>query len=186
VVQQVFRYAKDTHRATHNPALDLADSRLLARPKVEHFAALERAQVGPMLRALAGSQVDPVTSAGLRLMLYTGLRDASLRGARWREIDLRERVWTVPAERMKSGREHRLPLPKQAVAVLSELAKLTRSNVNAYVFKGRGKAGYLAENTLRLALHGLGFKVTAHGFRSLLTDLLNEKGFLTLTGPNAS
>lgn len=177
VAQQVFRYAKDTHRATHNPALDLADSRLLEKPKVEHFAAIKAKQVGPMLRALVASQVDPVTAAALRIMLYTGLRDASLRAARWREIDLRARVWTLPGERMKSGREHRVPLPKQAVAVLSELARLTRKNANAFIFKGRGKDGYLAENTLRLALHGLGFKVTAHGFRSLLTDLLNEKGF---------
>jgi integrase len=177
VAQQVFRYAKDTHRSTHNPALDLADSRLLEKPKVTHFAAIQAKQVGPMLRALVPSAVDPVTAAALRMMLYTGLRDAALRAARWREIDLRARVWTVPGERMKSGREHRLPLPKQAVAVLSELAKLTRHTPNAFVFEGRGKAGHLAENTLRLALHGMGFKVTAHGFRSLLTDLLNEKGF---------
>lgn len=177
VAQQVFRYAKDTHRATHNPALDLADSRLLEKPKVTHFAAIKAKEVGPMLRALTASAVDPVTAAALQMMLYTGLRDASLRAARWREIDLRARVWTVPGERMKSGREHRLPLPKQAVAVLSGLAKLTRHNPTAFVFEGRGKDGHLAENTLRLALHGLGFKVTAHGFRSLLTDLLNEQGF---------
>jgi integrase len=179
VAQQVFRYAKDTHRATHNPALDLVDSRLLEKPKVTHFAAIKKTQVGPMLRALAKSQVEPVTAAALRMMLYTGLRDASLRAARWGEIDLRGRVWTVPTERMKSGREHRVPLPRQAVAVLSELATLTRHNANDFVFKGRGKDGHLAENTLRLALHGLGFKVTAHGFRSLLTDLLNERGFNT-------
>jgi integrase len=177
VAQQVFAYAKDTHRATSNPGRELAGSSVLAKPEVTHFAAIKATQVGPMLRALAASEVDPVTAAALRLMLYTGLRDASLRGAQWREIDLKARVWTVPAERMKSGREHRLPLPKQAIALLSELAKLTRRNGASFVFAGRGKAGYLAENTLRLALHGLGFKVTAHGFRSLITDVLNEAGF---------
>jgi integrase len=110
-------------------------------------------------------------------MLYTGLRDGSLRAAHWNEIDLKAATWTVPAERMKSGREHRLPLPKQAVAALRELAKLTRAKPNAFVFASYGKDGFLAENTLRVALHRLGFKVTAHGFRSLLTDLLNENGF---------
>lgn len=177
VAQQVFAYAKDTHRATHNPARELAGSSALAKPEVTHFAAIKGTQVGPMLRAIAASEVDPVTAAALRMMLYTGLRDAALRGARWRDIELKARVWIVPGERMKSGREHRLPLPKQAVSVLSELAKLTRHNGASFVFAGRGKAGFLAENTLRLALHGLGFKVTAHGFRSLITDVLNERGF---------
>ena len=177
VAAQVFRHAKETHRAQHNPALELARSRLLKKPEVTHFAALKVAQVGPFLRKLAESQVEPVTRAGLLLMLYTGLRDAALRAGRWPEVDLRTGTWTVPAERMKSGREHVLPLPKQGVAVLRELAKITKTDDAAYIFASRGKAGYLAENTLRLAMHGLGFKVTAHGFRSLLTDLLNEQGF---------
>jgi integrase len=133
--------------------------------------------VGPLLKKLSSSGVEPVTRAGLLLMLCTGLRDSTLRGARWQEIDLKAAKWTVPPERMKSRREHAVPLPRQAVAILKELAKLTRRNASSFVFASRSKAGFLAENTLRLALHGLGFKVTAHGFRSLLTDLLNERGF---------
>ena len=177
VAAQVFSYAKDAHRATHNPARELAGNKLLKRPEIRHFAALKAEQVGPMLRALAESGTEPVTKAALLLMLFTGLRDAALRGARWQEIDLDAATWTVPAERMKSGREHRLPLPRQAVLVFKDLARLTGSKPGAFVFASVGKSGYLAENTLRLALHRLGFKVTAHGFRSLLTDVLNEAGF---------
>ena len=110
-------------------------------------------------------------------MLYTGLRDHSLRAARWEEIDLKTATWTVPSERMKSRRKHVVPLPTQAVATLTELGKLTRHTPKSFVFVGFGKTGFLAENTLRAALHRLGFKVTAHGLRSLITDLLNENGF---------
>ena len=177
VAAQVFRFAKDTHRATHNPARDLADSSLLKKPEVRHFGALKADEVGPLLRALATSETEPTTRAALLLMLYTGLRDFSLRAARWQEFDLKAATWTVPPERMKSRRQHIVPLPRQAAATLKELAKLTRKDTDSFVFASRAKAGYLAENTLRLAMHGLGFKVTAHGFRSLITDLLNEQGF---------
>lgn len=177
VAAQVFDYAKATHRARANPARELARNPLLKAPEVQHFAALKRDQVGPMLRALAKSEAGFSVKAALLLMMFTGLRDAALRGATWQEIDLDTAVWTVPAKRMKSGREHRLPLPKQAIAVLKHLAAEAGSEPSAFVFASTSKAGYLAENTLRIALHRLGFKVTAHGFRSLLTDVLNVAGF---------
>jgi len=177
VAAQIFRYAKDTHRATTNPARDLADSTVLRKPAVRHFAAIKTEHVGAMLRALQSSATEPVTKAAMLLMLYTGLRDYSLRAARWSEIDLTAGTWTVPAARMKSGRAHVVPLPQQAVVLLSDLAKLTSTGPESFVFASRGKSGHLAENTLRVRLHGLGFKVTAHGFRSLITDLLNEQGF---------
>lgn len=177
VAAQIFRFAIDTHRATSNPARDLAESSLLKKPEVRHFAAIKADQLGPMLRALAQSGMEPVTRAALLLMMFTGLRDAALRGAQWPEIDLDAAVWVVPAERMKSGREHKVPLPTQAVAILKYLKQLTGATPRGYVFASSGKAGFLAENTLRIALHRLGFKVTAHGFRSLLTDELNKAGF---------
>ena len=177
VAALLFAYAKDTHRATSNPGRELAQSSVLKRPEAKHFAALKAEKVGPLLKKLAASGVEPVTRVALVLMLLTGLRDSTLRGGRWQEIDLKAEKWIVPGERMKSRREHAVPLPRQAVSILKELAKLTRRNTNSFIFASRAKAGFLAENTLRLALHGLGFKVTAHGFRSLLTDLLNERGF---------
>ena len=175
IAAQIFDYAIGTGRATVNPARDL--SKALRKPEVKHFAALRVEEVGDFLRALAASNVEPVTKAALRLMLLTGLRDHSLRGARWSEVDLNAGRWTVPAERMKRGEAHTVPLPTQAVAVLRDLAPLTDRGPESLIFASTGKSGHLAENTLRLALHRLGFKVTAHGFRSLLTDQLYLAGF---------
>lgn len=175
IAAQIFDYAIGTGRARANPARDLAKA--LRKPEVKHFAALPVDQVGEFLRALNASGIEPVTKAALRLMLLTGLRDYSLRGARWAEVDVRAGRWTVPAERMKRGEAHTVPLPGQAITVLRELADLTDHGPQSFIFAGAGKAGHLAENTLRIALHRLGFKVTAHGFRSLLTDELYKAGF---------
>lgn len=177
VAAQVFAYAIDTGRAERNPGLELARSTVLARVPVKHFAALQPEQVGPMLRALKASGCSPVVKAAIHLMLMTGLRDFSLRSARWNEIDIVGARWTVPAERMKHAQDHTVPLPTQAVAILTELKRLTGRKADGFVFASTGKQGFLAENTLRLTLHRLGFPVTAHGFRSLLTDLLNQRGF---------
>lgn len=181
VAQQVFAYAKDTHRATHNPARELAGSSVLKKPPVAPFAALKAKQVGGALRKLDASLTEPATRAALLLMFNTGVRDFALRAAKWDEFDLKAGIWTLPEARRKTRKSfpgnHLLPLPKQAVAMLKELAKLTQTSPVACVFASRGKEGFLAENTLRYTLHRLGYKVTAHGVRSLLTDVLNEKGF---------
>jgi integrase len=177
IARQIMGYAKARKWIAANPLADILSHPDIPKPEVKHFAAIKPEQVGPMLRALGGSGTELVTRAAIMLMLFTGLRDASLRGARWSEIDTEAATWTVPAARMKSRREHALPLPRQAVEIFKALAKLTNKGPDSFVFASRGKAGFLAENTLRIRLHGLGFKVTAHGFRSLITDLLNVNGF---------
>lgn len=187
IAAQVFDYAIAHELAENNPARAILKS--MDKPEVRHFEALHREQIGPMLRNLDDdTSLDLVTKAGLYLSLVTSLRDNSLRGAKWKEFDLggakwenvelHGAVWEVPGERMKGRRPHRVPIPRQGVAVLRMLYGLTYKGPDSYVFASeRAKAGYMAENTLRLALHRLGFKVTVHGMRSLMTDLLNEVGF---------
>ncbi len=176
VAQQIFGHAIATGRATNNPARDVTKA-LAKRPEPTHYAALHADQIGSFLTALDASGATAVTKAALLLMLYTGLRDGSLRGAKWQEIDLEAGRWTVPAERMKRREEHSVPLPRQAVAVLKALHPSTYRGPDSFIFASTGEAGFLAENTLRIALHRLGFEVTAHGFRSLLTDELYKAGF---------
>jgi integrase len=181
IAAQIFSYARATHRGTTNPARDMADNPYFKKPPVQHLLALPKDQVGNLIKALNKTGVDQIldskTVCALRLALYTGLRDNSIRGALWEEIDFESGVWSVPSSRMKSGREHQVPLPSQAVQALKEIESLTYREPKSYVFPGGGKHKIMSENTLRLALHRLGFKVTAHGLRSLITDVLNENGF---------
>jgi integrase len=181
IASQIFSHARATHRGTTNPARDMADNPYFKKPLVVHFSALPQGDVAQLIRKLnlTGTEqiLDAKTVCALRLALYTGLRDNSIRGAFWREIDLDAGFWTVPSTRMKSGREHQVPLPTQAVAALKTIYPLTYRSDDGSVFPGGGKHKIMSENTLRLALHRLGFKVTAHGMRSLITDVLNEHGF---------
>ncbi len=181
IAGQIFSYARATHRATSNPARDMTDNPYFKKPPVKHHDALPKEQVPQLMAALNKSQIeqqlDIKTVCALKLVLYTGLRDNSVRGAKWSEIDLINKIWTVPASRMKSRKEFRLPLPTQAVAVFRTLEAITSNDSNRYVFPSASKYSVLAENTLRLALHRLGFEVTIHGMRSLITNVLNEKGF---------
>ena len=178
---QVFSYARATHRGATNPARDMADNPYFKKPPVKHFVALPQNQVGALIKELnktgADQKLDPKTVCALRLALYTGLRDNSIRGALWNEIDTAAGIWSVPGSRMKSGRDHQVPLSTQAIAALESIRPLTYRNQSSYLFPGGGKHKIMSENTLRLALHRLGFKVTAHGMRSLITDVLNENGF---------
>jgi integrase len=177
IASQIFLYAIASGRATVNPATGIVKA-MAARPTTEHHAAMQGEQIGTFLKALDGGKgANKVTAAALKVMFYTGLRDGSLRGAQWKEINLGAARWTIPAERMKRRVQHSVPLPAQAVAALKELQRLTGRGPDSFVFASTGKAGYLAENTLRVALHRLGFEVTAHGFRSLITDELYKAGF---------
>jgi integrase len=181
IAAQIFSYARATHRATGNPARDLSDNPYLKKPTVKHYEALSSGDVPSLMNALNKTgkvqKLDIKTVCALKLALYTGLRDNSIRGALWNEIDFDRRVWTVPASRMKSRKEFTLPLPAQAIEALKILELLTFKDKNCFIFPSSGKYGYMAENTLRLALHRLGFKVTVHGMRSLITNVLNEHSF---------
>ncbi len=181
IAAQIFSYARATHRGSGNPARDMTDNPYFKKPPVKHFDALNKADVPKLMEALnqtGGAQaLDVKTVCALKLALYTGLRDHSIRGAKWSEIDFASATWLVPAERMKLRRAFKVPLPTQAIGVLQTLKTLTYKDDNSYIFPSSGKYGYMAENTLRLALHSLGFKVTVHGMRSLITNVLNEHRF---------
>jgi integrase len=177
VASQVFRFGKDSHRCKTNPASDLARSSLLKPVGHKPFAAIPKEELGDFLRALDNAGIEVATRVALFSALYTGLRDYAIRGALWGEIDLEAGTWTVPAIRMKLRREFRTSLPNQLVNELSSLYELTYDGEESVVFASYGKDGHLAENSLRIAMHRLGFVYTLHGFRSLMTDVLNEQSF---------
>jgi integrase len=150
------------------------------RPPVKHRGALKLGEVGEMLRPLDDAPLRDATRSAILLLMYTGLRDFALRGARWKEIDFEAKLWEIPAERMKGrvGRRkaHVVPLPRQAIKVLRELA--VDPKPDDFIFAGQRRNKCIAENTITVALRSLGFPgVTAHGCRSLLTDFCYEAGF---------
>ena len=143
--------------------------------KVKHHAALPYGDIGEFMRAL---RLDSsVTAAALEFTILTAGRTGEVIGARWGEIDLEAKVWTVPAERMKAGRDHRVPLSDAAVAVLDRMKPLAPvgSAPDGYVFPGVRKGKPLSNMTMLMALRRMGHDdLTVHGFRSTFRDWAGE------------
>lgn len=128
---RVFRYACATLRAERDPASVLRGA--LTTPRVRHHAAiLEPKRVGELLRAIEGYGGRRETGIALLLMAHLFLRPGELRQGEWSEIDFEERVWRVPAGRMKMGRPHVVPLSSQACDLLQQLRAL--DNPGVYLF----------------------------------------------------
>jgi len=175
---QVLRYAIATGRADSDPTRDLRGA-LTPVAKRNHPAITEPARVGELLRAIDGYIGDPATVAALKLAPLLFVRPGELRGAQWREFDLEAAEWRIPAERMKMREQHLVPLSRQALAILRQLQSITGQG--RYLFPSlRTRERPISENTLGAALRRLGFskdEMTAHGFRSTASTLLNEQGF---------
>lgn len=177
VCGRVFRYAIATGRAEHDLSANLRDA--LIAPKVKHLAAITNSQeVGPLLRAIEGFEGHKVTRVALRLAPHVFVRPGELRHAEWAEIDFEGAVWSIPAEKTKMRRAHRVPLSRQAIALLREAREI--SGKWNYVFPGfQSIKRPMSENALNGALRRLGYsgeEMTSHGFRAMASTLLNEMG----------
>ena len=147
--------------------------------KVRHHAALPWAEVPHFMRLLR--QREGTAARALELAVLTAARTGEVLGMRWSEIDFAQAVWTVPAERMKAGREHRVPLAPAAVALLRGLPPpdapnhLTEGAGAALVFPGAGAGRPLSNMAMLMLLRRMGRgDLTAHGFRSSFRDWAAE------------
>jgi integrase len=175
VIGSAFRFAVVTGRASVDPTGALRGA--LIAPTVRHRAAIiEPLALGELLRAIDGRNGMPEVRGGLQLLALTFVGPGELRGARRDEIDLDEAVWTIPSERMKMRRPHRIPLTRQTIAVLKNLRSIT-GEADLILPGARGRGRPLSENTLNAALRRLGYtkdEMTAHGFRTAASSILNE------------
>jgi integrase len=132
------------------------------------YAALPYAEVPDFIAKL--SLQRGVGPKAMEFMILTAGRSIEVKDARWSEIDLEKRLWIIPAPRMKEKREHRLPLPDRAIAILKELPR-----EGEFVFIGGWKNHPIGKNTFLKLIRGLGHEhVTAHGFRSSFRDWAGE------------
>lgn len=177
LINCVFSHAVSEKLIKSNPVILLTGNKKLKKNKVNHFKAIKRDDVGELFYWLSkGGKEQPldfVTVASIYLTVYTGLRNNSIRGARWKEINFAKKKWTVPANRMKLGNEFSVPLPRQAIVVLKKLKQLTFRNDEDYIFQSKTNSNnHISENTARLAIKALGFDATQHGMRTLIQTTL--------------
>jgi integrase len=176
-ISEVFRLAVQSGRADSDPTGALKGA--LASPVCSHRAAIvDPKELGALFRATATYQGAPETVAALELAALTFVRPGELRAAEWREIDFENAVWSIPSERMKMRRPHKIPLAPRALAILTQLKNIT--GLGKFLFPSvRSPSRCMSENTINAALRRLGFtkeEMTGHGFRSAASSLLNESG----------
>lgn len=175
-IESVLNWAKARgYRSGENPAQwkGHLDNLLPARSRissVKHHAALPYDETPQFMKKLR-EQIG-VSAQALAFLILTAARTGEIIGARWEEIDLTAKMWTVPAVRMKGGREHRVPLSGEALAILNRLA--TRLP-KGFVFAGRS-GGQMSNMALLMLLRRMGYEsLTAHGFRSTFRDWAAER-----------
>ncbi len=174
-IEAVLNYASTMRaRAGDNPARwrgHLAN--LLASPSkvraVKHHAALDWRQAPAFMTDLAKRQ--GIDARALAFTILTAARSGEVRGMTWGEVDLEDAAWTVPATRIKAGREHRVPLQSAAIALLGDFGQ-----PDDLVFPSPVKAGKpLSDATLAAVLGRMGYDhITVHGFRSTFRDWAGE------------
>ncbi len=167
-MRTVFRWAMAHGFTETNPAGEAIDGALPPMPKVKaHLRSLPYQEVAAALATVEGSQASIPAKLCFRFLVLTAARSGEARGATWDEIDMTERVWKIPSERMKAGVEHRVPLSEQALEVLAHAYALREES--GLVFPSPLKPGSpMSDMTLTKILRstGLAERATVHGFRS--------------------
>ena len=177
MIEAVCDYAKAAgYRTGENPAAWRGNlAHLLPKQKKlsrGHFAAMPHSEVGGFVQALREHQHKSVAAYALELLILTGVRSNEVLGAKWAEIDLANALWVIPKERMKTGKEHRVPLSPSAMRVVSAMAATKQSD---WVFPSpRGDRG-LSHIVLQKVMAKLGVDFTVHGFRSSLRDWAGDE-----------
>lgn len=176
-IGQVFRYAVANQLVRSDPTRDLRGALANRRPK-NLAAILDPRAFGGLLRDIDAYDGLPLTKLALQLAPLVFVRPGELRRAEWAEVDIDQAVWRIPPEKMKARKEHVVPLARQAIAILREVEAI--SGGGRFVFPSvRSRSDPMSENTLNAALRRLGYtgdEMTAHGFRSTASTLLNESG----------
>jgi integrase len=173
---QVFRYAIATGRAERDISADLRGA--LTIKKTVHHSKLEENELCEFLQKLEKYDGEDQTKMALKFLILTFVRTIELRGARWEEVNFKTKEWHIPAERMKMGYKHIVPLSGQAIKILEEVKKYNGNY--EFIFPSQtNKHKLMSENTMLFAMYRMGYhsRATPHGFRATASTILNEKGF---------
>ena len=173
----IFKYAVTLGLVDADPCRDLRPA-LKPYAKGQLAAITKPKEVGALMLSIDDYKGSLVVRSALLYSALTFCRPGEIRHAEWTEIDFDENMWTVPAEKMKGRVEHKVPLSRQALEVLEGIRPYTGSG--KYVFPTPRSANRpLSENGVLTALRNMGYtkeQMTAHGFRSMASTLLNELG----------
>jgi integrase len=178
---QIFRYGVATGKNPRDPSADLKGA--LTTAKTKHYAALEIKDMPEFLQRLEknDARLFPQTRRGIKLLMLTFVRTSELINAEWGEFDLENAIWEIPADRMKMGKPHIVPLSSQVLALLQEQKEEVQHLNTPYVFPNQVRPRKpMSNNTILAGIKRLGYagRMTGHGFRALaMTALMEQLGY---------
>ena len=175
-INEIMVYALNTGLVSENPLIGI--NKAFEVPKKKHMPTLKPNELPELMQALNVASIKIITRCLIEWQLHTMCRPNESAGARWEEIDVENRLWTIPAERMKMNREQVIPLTKQTMSILEHIRPISAHR--EFLFPAdRNYLKHANESTANVALGRMGFKgrLVAHGMRSLASTALNEQGF---------
>jgi len=178
ICSQIFRFAIACGLGDQDPAAPLIGA--LQPPPKKHYPSItDPKQVGQLLLSIDSYQGSQIVYCAFKLSPLLFVRPGELRQAEWSEFDFEAAEWRIPKEKMKMRNPHIVPLSRQALEIFESLKPLTGSG--RYVFPAMTTSlRPMSENTINMALRRIGYtkeEMTAHGFRSMASTLLNEQGW---------
>lgn len=173
----VFRHGMALGVCPTDPAENLKT--IMLTPPKGNMPALSQEEFPEFMRKMRAAADQKLTWFAIELLALTFVRTSELIGGRWAEIDFDERIWNIPAERMKKSRPHFVPLSNQAVDLLQRLHLITGTGQFLFPQWGRIKSGKTMSNaTILRCIDRLGYRnrMSGHGFRAVASTALNESG----------
>lgn len=175
-VNEIMIYAVNTGLIDANPASGVGMA--FEKPKKQNMPTLRPEELPKLMRSLVMSNLSVQTRCLIEWQLLTLVRPSEASGARWAEIDLNAKLWTIPAERMKAKREHHVPLSHQALDILEVMKPISAHREHIFPSRNDPKQP-MNSQTANAALKRIGYggRLVAHGLRSIASTALNESGF---------
>ena len=175
-INEIMIYAVNTGLIDANPASGVGMA--FEKPKKQNMPTLRPEELPKLMRSLVMSNLSVPTRCLIEWQLLTLVRPSEASGARWAEIDLHAKLWTIPAERMKAKREHIVPLSTQALEILEVMKPISAHHEHLFPSRNNPKQP-MNSQTANAALKRIGFggKLVAHGLRSIASTAMNEAFF---------
>jgi integrase len=175
-IGQIFRYAIAVGKAEFDPTSSLRGA-LKAKARAVHHHKISPRELPKFFADLRAYDVNPITQLAIEFVLHTMVRTSEARSARFSEFDTSgaSPLWRIPAERMKAGRPHLVPLSDRTVTLVRKIQAL---NPTSEFLFASPRGGVICANTMIFALYRMGYKgkLTIHGFRGMASTALNESG----------
>lgn len=173
---EIFRYAIACGKGVRDPSNDIKEA--LKPVKKEHFAALDVSELPEFIQSIDRNEARLYqnTRNALKLIMLTFVRTSELINARWEEIDFEKKEWVIPAERMKMGKEHIVPLSRQAIEILKDQKEIAGHWPLVFPSSVKPQKS-ISNNTILGAIKRLGYKgrMTGHGFRALAMSTIKQE-----------